>query len=290
MNNTRVQKRKNNVSEVKSEPPKKALKKNEILAEYKNLREKFEILQKEHELLLENQKTNVEAICLLEETVIILENSLASSSVKTNPINLLENKKIGSQDIGYGTDSEDIIFCYECDFPADDYHDLGEHMVELHSEKCKTCGERFDTKETLEEHVLGHMEERHEQNMTSVISKLKCNFCEQTFCERRKLMTHKKQVHSEKVAICRDFAAGTCNFGDKNCWFNHSLKEAIPQAETFSCRSCEKTFDCHSDCLRHRKQEHINLVPLCKNYSNNTCTFGSNICWFKHYDMKKTQQ
>ena len=30
------------------------------------------------------------------------------------------------------TESEGIVFCYECEFPADDYHDLGEHMLEFH--------------------------------------------------------------------------------------------------------------------------------------------------------------
>ena len=38
LNNARVQKRKNNVNEVKTEPPKKALKKNEIIAEFKTLK------------------------------------------------------------------------------------------------------------------------------------------------------------------------------------------------------------------------------------------------------------
>ena len=32
------------------------------------------------------------------------------------------------------TESDDIIFCYEFDFPADYYNELGEHMIVFHAE------------------------------------------------------------------------------------------------------------------------------------------------------------
>ena len=56
MNNTRVQKRKNNAIEVKNEPPKKTLKKNEIIAEFTILKDKFENLQAEKKSSSEDPK------------------------------------------------------------------------------------------------------------------------------------------------------------------------------------------------------------------------------------------
>ena len=51
-----------------------------------------------------------------------------------------------------------MIFCIECEYPAEDGYDLGEHMYEYHSERyqkkldCHYCDESFDTKNTLMKH------------------------------------------------------------------------------------------------------------------------------------------
>ena len=36
---------------------------------------------------------------------------------------------------GSQTEDEDILFCQECDYPADNLYSLGEHVGEFHSEK-----------------------------------------------------------------------------------------------------------------------------------------------------------
>ena len=41
-----------------------------------------------------------------------------------------------------------------------------------------------------------------------------------------------------------------------------------------------------SDCLKHRKQEHSNIVPPCKNEIKGTCRFGSRNCWFNHTNLQ----
>ena len=118
LNNARVQKRKNNVNEVKTEPPKKALKKNEIMAEFKTLKEKFENLQEENRILKDNQMNNIEAINLLEETISVLENKLTSSNRGKDLMNI--------------SVQTEIIRCEECEFPAEDMHDLVNHMHGAH--------------------------------------------------------------------------------------------------------------------------------------------------------------
>ena len=49
------------------------------------------------------------------------------------------------------TESEEMIFCYECEFPAEDFYDFGEHMLEYHFDgTCKVCAETFTTKENFQ--------------------------------------------------------------------------------------------------------------------------------------------
>ena len=59
------------------------------------------------------------------------------------------------------------------------------------------------------------------------------------------------------------------------------------KSANFKCRSCEKVFKAQSECLKHRKQEHSNLVPLRKNETNGTCTFGNINCWVIHENTNK---
>ena len=68
-----VVKRKNDSKEVKTEPAKKALKKNDLLIKYNNLQQKYDALEQEHKLLGQDKKQNIEAILMLEETVKLLD-------------------------------------------------------------------------------------------------------------------------------------------------------------------------------------------------------------------------
>lgn len=112
--------------------------------------------------------------------------------------------------------------------------------------------------------------------------RLYCNFCEETFLNKKDLMKHKKNIHTDRVSICWRFANGTCDFGDQNCWFSHMKSKNDLETANFECRSCGKDFRFSSELLNHRKQEHIHLVPLCRNSNNNTCKFGTLKCWFVH--------
>ena len=80
-------------------------------------------------------KKKDEAIEILENKVVDLEN--------------LQTSKKVSQIKETQTELDRPIFCYECDFPAEDYHDLGEHMMEFHLPSCHICNEVLETqKET----------------------------------------------------------------------------------------------------------------------------------------------
>ena len=98
--NQRV-KRKNNFSDIKSEPNMKALKKEDIIVQFNALQAKFNIIEKKNIDLEQEKKSHIEAITLLEETVKILEEQASlrkaekiTKNVQTDTSNLEgENRK-----------------------------------------------------------------------------------------------------------------------------------------------------------------------------------------------------
>ena len=105
----------------------------------------LKIMKKLNEALEEENKQNLDKIKTLEERLVLLENE------RNSPNKIIQK-----------TESE-MIFCYECEFPADDFQDLGEHMIEYHFEgECKLCDETFTTKEKLAD----HLSDDHQQDET----------------------------------------------------------------------------------------------------------------------------
>ena len=42
--------------------------------------------------------------------------------------------------------------------------------------------------------------------------------------------------------------------------------------------------------LKHKKRNHIDSVPSCKNMINGTCNYGSENCWFNHSNFKNSNE
>ena len=251
--NTRMDKRKN-PHETKAEPPKKALKKNELLVQHKALEQRHEALEQRCEALeqenkvhVEQQKKNLEVIHLLEETVNILELNVKKSKV--------EKKDAVPKAVVVAVQTEDmeIMRCNECEYPAEDIYDLGEHLYEIHTM------ENESSKDTIA-----------------------CYYCDEQFETKSNLMNHRKKFHIEKVNLCSNFTEGNCHFAEE-CWYNHS--EHI-EAKTYKCSFCEQIFKHRSDFMHHKKKEHSKNVPICKNAVNEICHFGRNNCWFNHGEIE----
>jgi hypothetical protein len=144
------------------------------------------------------------------------------------------------------------MFCSECEYPADDLTDLGEHMFEFHPEK--------------------------------YMSKINCHYCDDSFDNKESLMKHRKEAHAEKVQQCIFFSAGSCDYGEELCWFNHEKisNNPLKAATDLNCKICNKSFKIRSEFMRHRKHDHSETVPPCTNIQNGTCIFGPIKCWFRH--------
>ena len=109
-------KRKNEFSN-KLEPNMKALKKEDIIARFTALQASYDTLEKKNRSLEEENKTHLEAIHLLEETVRVLETQLNRNIVE----------KV-TREVQTGTfASTEVYLCEDCDYAADCIHDFNDH-------------------------------------------------------------------------------------------------------------------------------------------------------------------
>ena len=177
LGNCRVVKRKNNSHKTKPEPARKALKKNELLVQFNVLEEKYEALEKEHSALLQQHQKDLEAMSMLEETVQLLERASPEAETRT---------------IDAQTDDLERMWCNECEYPAEDIYDLGEHMYEVHAEENTDYG-------------------------------ISCHYCRNFFPSKSDMMLHSKRAHPEKLQPCRNFAEGKCDYTSTDCWFTERI-------------------------------------------------------------------
>ena len=106
------------------------------------------------------------------------------------------------------------------------------------------------------------------------------------FKNKNELMLHKKREHVVSVSECWNFNAGFCEW-DKNCWFLHSEEKIKTD---FKCTVCDTNFPSKINYMQHRKMDHENLTPKCKNIVKGPCDYGVN-CWFRHNgEMKNNEE
>ena len=248
MNNSRVVKRKGNASVAKIEPPKKAVKKNELIDQAHALQEELTNLKEENRILIENQKKHIEAIHLLEETVTVLQSK--KNDTEKEHKKTIDNLEETVKELRSKCANRSVYLCGECDYLANCVHEFNEHT---HSQ------------DDLE------IEEN---------SQVDCRFCDESFGTLEEVMQHNKINHTSNVQDCLNFLENSCWYGE-NCWFLH--RESIQNLEpSFTCKFCEKKFKNRNSLSEHMKMLHIQFVPKCKNEGD--CKFYPRKCWFVHQE------
>ena len=170
--------------------------------------------------------------------------------------------------------------CYECDYAVTDKEQLKHHMRSEHGImldfKCGACGYRLIGKSELEKHI----QNKHgmEKGKSTIIE---CRICGTPFQDKRDFMLHRKRMHQEVVAFCRNEKDGKCNFSSDQCFWKH--KENNDSVNfNIECFICQNKFQSKDTMMRHRKSVHSNVVKECIKEKNNECTHGEKGCWFKH--------
>jgi hypothetical protein len=114
---------------------------------------KLQTLQIVNEVLIEQNETKTEKIYELEQKMETMQHKEIPSKLETFSIIVQ-------------TEAMNRMFCTECEYPAEDLFDLGEHMYEVYAElnddytiACHHCGNYFKSKDDL----LIHRKKAHEE-------------------------------------------------------------------------------------------------------------------------------
>ena len=60
--------------------------------------------------------------------------------------------------------------------------------------------------------------------------------------------------------------------------------------EKFNCHTCGEKFATKSTLMKHRKENHANIVRKCKFYIQGTCAYIDSLCWYIHEEKNTTEQ
>jgi hypothetical protein len=137
---------------------------------------KLQTHQSENEVLREQNESKTEKIDELEQKMETMQHNEIPST--------LEMIFISVQ-----TEDMNRMFCIECEYPAEDLFDLGEHMYEVHAE-------------LNDDYTIA------------------CHHCGNYFKSKGDLMIHRKKAYEERVGPCTFFMEGKCTFGEE-CWYGN---------------------------------------------------------------------
>ena len=185
--------------------------------------------------------------------------------------------------------------CKKCVFSASNRFQLNKHINLKHAEigktelnsghneedfNCVECDFQCSSKMQLRKHKsLKHMIRSELDN-----EQLKCRYCDEVFSLKWNLMVHRKNNHEGTVAICRNYADGNCSFTAEACWWVHERR--ANNEEKIQCFICSEIFNNKSNLMSHRKQKHSNFVQMCTKFSNKSCRFQEDFCWYRHKTEK----
>ena len=134
-----------------------------------------------------------------------------------------------------------------------------------------------------EDPLWSHMDSEHDIQREKTNESISCELCHQYFIKESDLKYHIKMKHDEMVKPCKYFMQGRCMFSDEDCWNSHNSQniQTIETSIEFYCQHCNKVFNVKSEFMKHRKQQHLQSVALCRENNNNKCRF-KNECWYRH--------
>ena len=93
---------------------------------------------------------------------------------------------------------------------------------------CEECDFQGTQLMELNKHI--NLKHRFEADFGNTI---KCRSCGDEFSSKWNLMYHRKNKHSNSIAMCRNKLKDQCNFPDDVCWWSHEKK---PDVSTFAMR------------------------------------------------------
>ena len=134
-----------------------------------------------------------------------------------------------------------------------------------------------------EDPLWSHMDTEHDIRREEENESNSCKTCQQNFIQESDLKYHIKLKHEEIASPCKYFMQGWCMFSDEVCWNSHNIQiiQKMEPLNEYNCKYCEKVFSAKHELMKHRKQNHLQNVGLCRENLKNKCKY-KNECWYKH--------
>ena len=270
------QKMDSNILDLQKELKKCRESKNLIEKEYKKCEKELRNKTEEAEILKVEVKDLKEILKLKDECAVKgVQDDAAISQNWT--------RKRNGQKSQQELPKENLFNCKNCEFKTSTKSKLVSHVEMMHGHRkeeqfnCRECD--FQTTNNI---LLNkHFSLKHRAKEGKLEEEIKCRNCGEIFAQRWKLMTHRKQKHSNTVALCKNNLLKKCIFSAELCWWNHN-KSKDENIERIECFICNDTFETKTKMMVHRKNNHTNFVGKCNNFLQNNCKFEDQFCWFLH--------
>ena len=213
-----------------------------------------------------------------------------------------------------------VLKCQQCNFVSKKNENLGAHML-IHSKtstafRCDICDKNLSTKTNLTSHMRtshrsspelncddcdfqahsgrelnNHLNLKHHKKAKGGSEDFNCNICGENFIDYWNLMNHRRDIHPERRRRCRNNQKGECERSGEECWWKHADEGPTYNIGTHnksvSCNICDELFTSKGLLMNHKKKEHIESVPVCRDFQKGRCDFPSNRCWYKHVSQEE---
>ena len=192
----------------------------------------------------------------------------------------IKNKHNQPDDVNYSN-------CDKCDYVFDSNTEWEEHMQINHPEEthflCDDCDFQATTGLILKKHMVQLHHNPSDLVSNDLGSFIKCRDCETEFTNKPDLMDHRRDSHTDSRRRCKYKRDGNCRYTDSVCWYSHKTQHKTPEINSegmFRCHTCENRYSSKSQVMNHRKINHPDTLPWCKD--GDRCTFGKDECRFRH--------
>ena len=236
----------------------KALKAKKDDSKVNELNMQLKDIQRKYDILLNENEKNVELIEQMKGKLEKYENSLkpkVKSESSQTEFSCFSASCV--KNIDTSCDFDQDYNCVECDFEASCKEELSWHMNANHGWPPPSD----DSEQEYDKQYI-------------------CNLCGEVLDTKKSLMYHRKEMHVEEVILCSFFVEGNCDFDTDTCWYIHDKKKA--QLQEFKCNLCGKVFKTKYKKINHKKENHPESVPECKDFKSGSCRFEKEKCWYKH--------
>ena len=115
------------------------------------------------------------------------------------------------------------FMCECCEENFETISDLNYHMKEKHDSMTKSCDYFARGICHFSEQTCWYSHKKDKSNNDKIMNDLTCKHCGEKFSHKSDLMKHRKHNHENKIAICREYVKGKCQFGD-DCWYKHEIE------------------------------------------------------------------